>query len=629
MDINKSKPKSDLKLYRLLELDNGLEILLISTSKLAESRKTDGAQISHKAAAAMFVSVGSFADPLEAEGCAHFLEHMIFMGVDSPKYDSAENLYDSFVSSHGGSCNAFTEGEYTVYQFDIAQEHFTKGLDIFACCFKSPLLSFSASDREIKSIDSEFSLAKTSDGTRLQQLMCDAAKDGHVLRKFSWGNMNSLSTVPKAKNIDMHSILKGFYDKHYVPSNSKLVVLSPQSLDELERDARDSFGDWVVLPVPPSNKDAKGKRKRDTKKEPFKLLSLEESIEPFRGMSPFPSEGSFIARIIPVKKTHKLLFTWSLPSAVAAYKTKPGCYISHLIGHEGAGSLLSCLKASGLATGVSAGMQSGNMESNSMFSLFAITVYLTTKGLSNWILVTEKVFEYIRMLQVSPPQKWIFDEIQKVADIDYNFLDEEEESDFVERLCLEMAPSHKRDRNDLLSASFLYWEWDPTTVTSDLALMTPAACRFELLSSAFVYKDESKEGGKGEGDVQDKKGGKGIKSKGGKEDEDDSGDDDEDDGDDDEDDDDNDDDDEEENDEDDGSDDDEDSDEEKEDTNDNEDLSSKRIESLYIGNPEWKDLCALPAPTPSLVEGSLQPAPAPSKEPSKLSKKASKESSKG
>jgi secreted Zn-dependent insulinase-like peptidase len=122
--------------------------------------------------------------------------------------------------------------------------------------------------------------------------MCDAAKDGHVLRKFSWGNMNSLSTVPKAKNIDMHSILKGFYHKHYVPSNSKLVVLSPKSLDELEKEARASFEDWVVLPVPPpADKDAKGKRKRDTKKESFKLLSLEESVEPFRGMSSFPSDG--------------------------------------------------------------------------------------------------------------------------------------------------------------------------------------------------------------------------------------------------------------------------------------------------------------------------------------------------
>jgi secreted Zn-dependent insulinase-like peptidase len=171
---------------------------------------------------------------------------MIFMGVDSPRYPNSENLYDSFVSSHGGGCNAFTEGEYTVYQFDIASEHFSAALDIFGCCFKSPLLSISSSDREIKSIESEFCLAKVSDGTRLQQLICDSATDGHVLRKFSWGNMNSLSTVPTAKKIDTHSILRSFYEKHYTPQAMKLVVLCPKGLDQIEKDVNDSFGDWVV-----------------------------------------------------------------------------------------------------------------------------------------------------------------------------------------------------------------------------------------------------------------------------------------------------------------------------------------------------------------------------------------------
>ena len=37
-------------------------------------------------------------------------------------------------------------------------------------------------------------------------------------------------------------------------------------------------------------------------------------------------------------------------------------------------------QSAGLATGVSAGVSSSNMESNSMFSLFNVTVYLTTKG---------------------------------------------------------------------------------------------------------------------------------------------------------------------------------------------------------------------------------------------------------
>lgn len=354
IQISITKSKSDLKGYRVLNLDSGLEVLLVDSSKLAESRKDSLGKksTSSTAAAAMFVSVGSFADPAEAEGCAHFLEHMIFMGVNSPKYSHDENLYDSFVSSHNGSCNAFTEGEHTVYQFDIAEEHFTAALDIFACCFKSPRLAIGSSDREIKSIESEFNLAKVSDGTRLQQLMCDSATNGHVLRKFSWGNMKSLLTVPKSKNIDTHSILKGFYRKHYVPSKMKLVVMAPKSLEELESEVISSFGEWKLHnepPVPPEN--LTGNRNRATRPSkaarpsPVELLSLEDCISKFRNISPFPHDNrTYISRVIPVKKAHKLIMTWYLPPSMHDYKTKPGSYLSHLIGHEGPGSLLTALK---------------------------------------------------------------------------------------------------------------------------------------------------------------------------------------------------------------------------------------------------------------------------------------------
>jgi nardilysin len=351
-----TKSKSDLKEYKILNLDSGLEVLLVDSSKLAESRKNSlGAQAtSSTAAAAMFVSVGSFADPAEAEGCAHFLEHMIFMGVNSPKYPHDENLYDSFVSSHGGSCNAFTEGEHTVYQFDIAEEHFSAALDIFACCFKSPRLANTSSDREIKSIESEFCLAKVSDGTRLQQLMCDSATNGHVLRKFSWGNMKSLSTVPKSKNINTHRILTAFYKMHYVPSGMKLVVMAPKSLEELESEVISSFGDWKLHKgpsVPPEDIVGKGdgmkaKRKRKAAKVgPVELRSLEDCISKFRSISPFPQHScTYISRVIPVKRAHKLIMTWWMPPSIHEYKTKPGSYLSHLIGHEGPGSLLTALK---------------------------------------------------------------------------------------------------------------------------------------------------------------------------------------------------------------------------------------------------------------------------------------------
>ena len=66
--------------------------------------------------------------------------------------------------------------------------------------------------------------------------------------------------------------------------------------------------------------------------------------------------------------------------------------------------------------------------------------------------VVTRIFEYLDMLKREGPQKWIYEEIERIADIDFKYLDEEEESDYVERLCVEMDPYHKRDRKDLLTA---------------------------------------------------------------------------------------------------------------------------------------------------------------------------------
>lgn len=67
-------------------------------------------------AAAMCVEVGGFHEPSSIGGLAHFCEHMLFMG--SEKYPD-ENEFSSFVSKFGGSDNAHTDTNITVYSFDI------------------------------------------------------------------------------------------------------------------------------------------------------------------------------------------------------------------------------------------------------------------------------------------------------------------------------------------------------------------------------------------------------------------------------------------------------------------------------------------------------------------------------
>ena len=63
------KPLLDDRSYRVIELPNHLEILLI------HDPDTD------QAAAAMDVNVGSFSDPDDLPGTAHAVEHFCFMGT--------------------------------------------------------------------------------------------------------------------------------------------------------------------------------------------------------------------------------------------------------------------------------------------------------------------------------------------------------------------------------------------------------------------------------------------------------------------------------------------------------------------------------------------------------------------
>jgi len=375
---------------------------------------------------------------------------MVFMG--SNKYPG-ENHYDSFVTSHGGSCNAFTEGEYTTYQFDSNAEHFREALDIFASCFISPLLSASAAEREISAIDSEFNLAKIDDGSRLQQLYCHQAQDGHILRKFSWGNLDSLKRTPAKNNVDVHTILRAFHSKHYVPENMKLVVVAPESLDVLEAHVRECFGEWhnpfaapVVAAASEMDEaaDVGALKKQRTHSDsavsgsvskvdlaalalepaapevvrPDSLKTLDECLQPVRGAEVIGKTAlATLTRVHPLKHTNKLMLVWQLPAYCKLYRTKPCAYIGHLLGHEGSGSVLSLLKEKNFATSLSAGVSESNFDDNSMITLLEVCVALTDFGLANWTEVAHCVHQYLHMLREVGPQKRIFDELQQTCSL--------------------------------------------------------------------------------------------------------------------------------------------------------------------------------------------------------------------
>jgi len=88
-----------------------------------------------------------------------------------------------------------------------------------------------------------------------------------------------------------------------------------------------------------------------------------------------------------------------------------------LLGHEGAGSLLSYLKRHGLATQLIAGVGDDDFECNPMCSMFCLEVTLTVAGMARWTDVAHASFLYLEMLRAEGPQLWVHEELVAVQDM--------------------------------------------------------------------------------------------------------------------------------------------------------------------------------------------------------------------
>ena len=188
------KSAMDHRTYQVLSLGNELRVLLISDPNTSIS------------AAAMDVAVGSFSDPPEVQGLAHFCEHMLFLGTQ--KYPE-EDAYSNFLSTHGGNDNAFTSTQETNYHFSVQADYLEQALDRFAQFFIAPLFSPGAVSKESHAVNAEHEKNLQSDGWRLRQLLKHVSNPSHPFSMFATGNLETLN------NSNILEYLHNYYNSHY------------------------------------------------------------------------------------------------------------------------------------------------------------------------------------------------------------------------------------------------------------------------------------------------------------------------------------------------------------------------------------------------------------------------------
>ncbi|XP_073213824.1 nardilysin isoform X2 [Lepidochelys kempii] len=431
--------------------------------ELAEKEETRKRGCTEKqSAAALCVAVGSFSDPEDLPGLAHFLEHMVFMG--SLKYPD-ENGFDAFLKKHGGSDNASTDCERTVFQFDVQRKYFKEALDRWAQFFIHPLMIRDAIDREVEAVDSEYQLARPSDANRKEMLFGSLARPGHPMKKFFWGNAETLKHEPKMNNIDTYTRLRDFWQRYYSAHYMTLVVQSKETLDTLEK--------WVT--------------------EIFSAIPNNGLPRPSFGhlTQPFDTpEFHKLYRVVPVRKVHSLSITWALPPQDQHYRVKPLHYISWLVGHEGKGSVLSFLRKKFWALALYGGNGETGFEQNSTYSIFSISVTLTDEGYKHFCEVAHVVFQYLKMLQKRGPDKRIWEEIQKIEANEFHYQEQTDPVDYVESLCENMQLFQKED---FLTGDQLLFEYKPDVIADALNQLCPQRANLVLLSAANEGKCHLKE----------------------------------------------------------------------------------------------------------------------------------------
>lgn len=419
-----NRPPLDDRGYRLVMLENGMKVLLISDAD------TD------TAAAALNVAVGQFSDPADREGLAHFLEHMLFMGTDV--YPGVDE-YKEFITTHGGGSNAGTGQENTNYYFTVEQAHLEGALDRFARFFVAPRLDPAQVERERNAVDSEYHLKIRDEARRIREVRRETSNPEHGFSQFSVGN---LDTLADREGDAVWDDLKAFYESEYSASRMTLSVLGREDLDTLEQWVRERFAAVPTTGAPPAAETAPA------------YLDSQLGVQ---------------ISWTPITDKRELRIELPVPTWEEHFREKPQSLPSYLLGQEGEGSLHAALTARGWITALYAGLD-GSQD----HGLLTVTTQLTEAGYENLDAVISLHFQYIRLIQQTDDLSPWWNERKALSELGFAFAEPPAPRDAVNGAVSNLQtypPEHVLD-------AWATWEhYDPALQARFLADLTPDKAR--------------------------------------------------------------------------------------------------------------------------------------------------------
>jgi len=281
----------DVVEYRL---DNGLTALIINNPKLPI--------FSLK----MFYKVGGKNEVPGITGASHFLEHMMFKGAK--KY--GKNTIDFIIEGSGGSTNAYTTNDQTVYYENLPKDQLEIILDIEADRMENMLLDPDEFERERAVVLEERKMRY--ENSPKGQLYLELMQT--VFKGTPYGQ-SVIGSIPDLKSVTRDQIYN-YFKKFYAPNNAVLVLVGDVRTSQAKKLINEKFGS---IPSSPSVEEAH----QSLKDEDFVPKLTTHQVVARKGESPNP------------------LFMLAFPTMKAGHpKGYPLDVVSSIIGSGKSSSLL-------------------------------------------------------------------------------------------------------------------------------------------------------------------------------------------------------------------------------------------------------------------------------------------------
>lgn len=212
--------------HERVTLSNGVRVLI---SEMPEARSVS---------VAVYVGVGSRSESKLNAGTSHFLEHMVFKGT--AKRPTASEISQQ-IEGVGGSVNASTDKEATVFSAFVPARHYLLALDVVSDLVRSPLLRETDVESERNVVVEEIRMYRDQAPDRVHTMIDELLYPAHPL---GWEIAGREAVVLGLTATG----LRDFMTAGYAPA--RIVVALAGRLDAVEarRAVEAHFGDLAARP---------------------------------------------------------------------------------------------------------------------------------------------------------------------------------------------------------------------------------------------------------------------------------------------------------------------------------------------------------------------------------------------